>query len=297
MKNWNEFGAEMPWYDRQDAMELLQAREDLSQGQHDALSKWVRDGYFVVEGAVGAGLIDEMVGDLEALWDADTPFEDLQVEEVRLEPDAPPGISHKDLLALPDQRRQALRDESTWRVHGFNRFSGAAQAIYESDKVRQWCSLVFGKEAFPQYTINFMYGSRQELHQDTCVFHVHPKNYLIGVWLACEDIHPDSGPLVYYPGSHKEPLYPKFDNYPQTNLRTCDPSETTVYYDWLKNLACKYSKEQFIARKGDILLWHGQLIHGGDAVVNPALTRKSYVCHYIPHGRNKHHQVTGPFNW
>ena len=112
-------------------------------------------------------------------------------------------------------------------------------------------------------------------------------NYLIGVWLACEDIHPDSGPLVYYPGSHKEPLYPKFDNYPQTNLRTCAPSETTAYYDWLKKRSKNYKKDQFIARKGDILLWHGQLIHGGDAVVNPSLTHmESYVCHYIPAERN-----------
>jgi len=297
MKNWNESEEDMPWYDRKDAHACIDVREGLSDAEVHALRKWVDDGYFVVKQAVSPKLVDEMVGDLESLWLANRPFEDLQIEEVRLDPNMPPGISHSDLLGLEQEKRLDLRDHSTWRVHGFNRFSGAAQAIYESEPIKNWCSLVFAQEAFPQYTINFMYGSRQDLHQDTCVFHVHPKNYLIGVWLACEDIHADSGPLIYYPGSHKEPLYPKFDNYPQTNLRTCAPSETTVYYDWLKNLSKKYNKEQFIARKGDILLWHGQLIHGGDAVVNPELTRKSYVCHYIPEGCNKHHEVTGPFNW
>ena len=82
-----------------------------------------------------------------------------------------------------------------------------------------------------------------------------------------------------------------------TSSGSCAPSETTAYYDWLKKRSKNYKKDQFIARKGDILLWHGQLIHGGDAVVNPSLTRKSYVCHYIPAERNMHHQVTGPFNW
>ena len=297
MKKWNKTESLLPWYDRDDAAAFIDSRSDLSMSHKAALIKWVQDGYFVVKGALPADLIDDMVDDLEALWSAKMPFEDLKIEEVRLNPDATPGLSHKDLLALPVRKRQELRDNSTWRVHGFNRFSKAAKAIYESQIIKKWCSVIFGEEAFPQYTINFMYGSRQELHQDTCVFHVHPINYLIGVWLACEDIHPDSGPLVYYPGSHKEPLYPKFDNYPQTNLRTCAPSETTAYYDWLKKRSKNYKKDQFIARKGDILLWHGQLIHGGDAVVNPSLTRKSYVCHYIPAERNMHHQVTGPFNW
>jgi phytanoyl-CoA hydroxylase len=297
MKTWNEISSEMPWYDRRDAHEILSRRSGLSEFQIQLLGKWVDDGYIILKDTVDVDLIDRMVADLDALWDAETSFNELQIEEVRITPDASPGVSHKDLLSLAPERRRQLRDHSTWRVHGFNRFSSASQAIFESEAIKNWCSMVFGEQALPQYTINFMYGSRQELHQDTCVFHVHPKNYLIGAWLACEDIHPDSGPLIYYPGSHKEPLYPKFDNYPQTNLRTCNPSETTVYYDWLKRISGKYQKEQYIARKGDILLWHGQLIHGGDTVVNPALSRKSYVCHYIPEGRNKHHEVTGPFNW
>jgi ectoine hydroxylase-related dioxygenase (phytanoyl-CoA dioxygenase family) len=35
---------------------------------------------------------------------------------------------------------------------------------------------------------------------------------MIGVWIACEDIKEDSGPLVYCPRSHREPLFPEFDN-------------------------------------------------------------------------------------
>lgn len=33
----------------------------------------------------------------------------------------------------------------------------------------------------------------------------HPLGFLVAAWIAFEDIHPDSGPLVYYPGSHQLP--------------------------------------------------------------------------------------------
>ncbi len=37
----------------------------------------------------------------------------------------------------------------------------------------------------------------------------------------------------------------------------------------------------FCPKRGDVLLWHGNLPHEGTAVNSPALTRKSYVTHYI----------------
>jgi putative oxidoreductase len=36
----------------------------------------------------------------------------------------------------------------------------------------------------------------QRLHQDMAVFHVQPRGFLIGCWIACEDIAPDSRPLT-----------------------------------------------------------------------------------------------------
>jgi ectoine hydroxylase-related dioxygenase (phytanoyl-CoA dioxygenase family) len=156
-------------------------------------------------------------------------------------------------------------------------------------------SLILGRPAAPRFTINFMYGSEQELHQDTAVFHVAPRNYLVGAWLACEDVSPDAGPLVFYPGSHREPLYPKFDNYPQTNLRTYPrPQE---YSEYVARRSEHYERRLYLARKGDVFLWHGMLIHGGSSVTDPKRTRRSYVCHYIPGEMEVSSQIEGPFNW
>ncbi|MCY7349903.1 MAG: hypothetical protein LH606_04445 [Cytophagaceae bacterium] len=35
-----------------------------------------------------------------------------------------------------------------------------------------------------------------------------------------------------------------------------------------------------LLKKGDILIWHAALAHGGNRIGNPELSRKSFVCHY-----------------
>src|SRR5262249_44763304 len=145
------------------------------------------------------------------------------------------------------------------------------------------------------YTINFTHGSEQELHQDTAVFHVVPPNYLVGAWLACEDISSDSGPLVVFPGSHRSPMFPEFDDYPQTNLRT-SPSPQR-YAGFVHTVSEQYVPTEFLPKKGEVLLWHGMLIHGGSPVRDRSQSRRSYVCHYIPPGMDVSGSVQGPFNW
>jgi phytanoyl-CoA hydroxylase len=39
--------------------------------------------------------------------------------------------------------------------------------------------------------------------------------------------------------------------------------------------------ERFAARRGDVLIWHADLVHGGNPVSND-ITRKSVVTHYCP---------------
>ena len=59
--------------------------------------------------------------------------------------------------------------------------------------------------ALPCQTLNFIHGSQQNVHQDVIHLTPFPPGYMCGVWVALEDIHPDSGPLVVYPRSHRLP--------------------------------------------------------------------------------------------
>jgi ectoine hydroxylase-related dioxygenase (phytanoyl-CoA dioxygenase family) len=41
-------------------------------------------------------------------------------------------------------------------------------------------------------------------------FHSAPAGFMCGLWIALEDVRPEAGPLIYYPGSHRSP-YPDAD--------------------------------------------------------------------------------------
>lgn len=299
-KRWNLRNEDRAWFDRPDALEILDRGREAGKydpSQYDLLKEWTEQGCFVVDDGVEESLIDAMVEDLDRLWTTDDPVHGLVIEDLRLEPSDPAGVPHEKLVQLDLETRRRLRDSQHWRIHGFPDHSSNAREIFESPRLGELCALILDRPADPRFAINFMYGSQQQVHQDMAVFHIAPLNYLIGVWIACEDVSADGGPLVYYPGSHREGMFDRFDNYPQTNLKTCDKETTEAYERWIAETREKYPEKIFLAKKGQVFFWHGMLLHGGIPVVNPKLTRKSFVCHFIPDGMNKEAEIEGPFNW
>jgi ectoine hydroxylase-related dioxygenase (phytanoyl-CoA dioxygenase family) len=125
--------------------------------------------------------------------------------------------------------------------------------------------------------LNMEQGTEQRMHIDT--FYMPPRTFgkMVATWLALEDIHPDSGPLSYYPKSNQIPAY-KFSH---GNI-WASPDEMPAfdaYYD--KELADRQLKpEGFCPKKGDVFIWHAQLYHGGGKINDTALTRRSMVNHF-----------------
>jgi ectoine hydroxylase-related dioxygenase (phytanoyl-CoA dioxygenase family) len=154
--------------------------------------------------------------------------------------------------------------------------------------------LILDKPVLPFQTLNFIRGSGQRAHSDSIHMTTYPLGYLVAVWIALEDIHENSGPLFYYPGSHKLP-YLLNDDF--GNISTgwmLGNREYTDYEDVIANLILKkgLQPERFLPRKGDILVWHANLLHGGEPIVDPELTRKSMVIHYFAHDVIKYHEIT-----
>jgi ectoine hydroxylase-related dioxygenase (phytanoyl-CoA dioxygenase family) len=283
----------VPWADLPDALERLPGGADAA-----LLEKWVRDGYVVVDGCVDTAALDEMVATLEGLWDAAAPIRGLELLDLHERRDVPPrNLTHAELLALPPETRQAMRAASDWRIHAFHHLNAAAARVFREPRLRRVASRLLGRRARPIAAINFMTGSQQSLHQDMAVFHIYPRNWLLGAWIACEDVTPESGPLIYYPGSHRTPMFPEFDDYPQTNLRTADLDCAHRYQRWVDDQATRYEAHHFHAKKGQVLFWHGQMIHGGAPVTRPGVTRKSMVIHYSVRGADRGREVVGPFRW
>lgn len=175
-----------------------------------------------------------------------------------------------------------------------NRVSPEIRAIINEKKLVDLLSFILDKEVVPFQTINFTHGSNQRAHSDSIHMTTYPLGYLIAVWIALEDTNPDNGPLFYYPGSHRLPYLLNNDfNEGETSL-WLGRKDYVDYEDKIEEIIQKkqLEKEVFLARKGDILIWHANLIHGGLPVVNPALTRKSMVIHYYAKDVIKYHEIT-----
>lgn len=156
------------------------------------------------------------------------------------------------------------------------------RAIAANPQVLALLSKLYGRSAFPFQTLNFPVGTQQDVHSDSVHFSSLPERFMCGVWLAMEDITADSGPLFYYPGSHRWPII--------TNAmigRRGSGSDLTSAQDpfapaW--NALCDATgaqQETFLARKGQALIWCANLLHGGSVQNDPRLTRWSQVTHYF----------------
>jgi len=92
-------------------------------------------------------------------------------------------------------------------------------------------------------------------------------------------------------------MFPGFTDYPQTNLRTTDAATAASYQQWVDALASRHQRHEFSGKKGQVLLWHGMLIHGGAPIARRGTTRKSMVIHYSVRGADRGREVHGPFRW
>lgn len=124
----------------------------------------------------------------------------------------------------------------------------------------------------------------------------HSDNYLnprglgskyLAVWFALDDIRPDSGPFEFISGSHTWPVLTqeKLFSYLTPEERS-SPHWPTFTQDRVakvceEEIAKRGGKiEQFIPKKGSILIWHSNLVHRGSVPRNPNILRKSLICHY-----------------
>jgi phytanoyl-CoA hydroxylase len=285
----------LPWLDRADAATRLAAAGDQDPG---LLEQWLRDGYVILDDPVPAPELDALSAAMGSVWTAGRPLDGLVIRDLRPDADAPPrDMSHADLLRMTPHEREEVRRASRWRIHGFEDADPAAARVYANDRLRAMASRILGRPSRPVASITFMYGSEQALHQDMAVFHVWPRNHLLGAWIACEDIGPGSGPLVFYPGSHVEPMFTEFDRYPATNLHTSDDGRAERYQRWIDTVADRYERREFLPRKGQVLLWHSMLIHGGSPVADGDATRRSYVVHYATRGALRTHDHWEHARW
>jgi phytanoyl-CoA hydroxylase len=88
--------------------------------------------------------------------------------------------------------------------------------------------------------------------------------------------------IHYYPGSHLLPYYLNPDYSNVGNKWLIGDKSYTAYEDMLEFKVKEQNLQKLVfkANKGDLLIWHANLMHGGEPHLNKNKTRKSMVFHY-----------------
>jgi len=161
-------------------------------------------------------------------------------------------------------------------------------------RLLQLLSFILDKKVVPFQTINFLKGSEQQAHSDWIHMTTFPKGNLIAVWFALEDITLEQGAVSYFPGSHLLPYLNNSDYPNSSNAYMVDRQANQQYESKMQAMINEYhlEKKVFTAKKGDILIWHGNLIHGGEPMLQKELTRKSMVVHYFAEGVICYHEIS-----
>ncbi|MEK6806986.1 MAG: phytanoyl-CoA dioxygenase family protein [Pseudomonadota bacterium] len=162
----------------------------------------------------------------------------------------------------------------------------AGRRIWLYPPVLKFLEALFRDRPCPCQTLTYAYGSQQQAHQDTIHLTPYPGGYMCGVWVALQDVQPDSGELFVCPGSHRLPRVFGADLGLAKVMGRVDYAAFGTFEQRIRDLVREHglSTVTYRPRAGEILVWHENLIHGGSPRLDLARPRLSIVSHYFARG-------------
>ena len=261
-----------PWLDQPAAMDRIDAklqRGEITEEQARQCRFWNANGYIIVKDLVESEILDNV-------WAAYQGA----VDSGRIPLPAEP--------ADPDDRYPGRFQNPHKKLAQFCR-------ILKHEALLGWIQLLTERQPKILQTITSHKGSQQGIHSDSIHMTTYPLGYLTAAWVAFEDIHPDSGPLVFYPGSHRLPyVFSKDVGLTEEEYRARGYTSYHERYEpYIRRLVEDHGIEPhyFHARKGDTLVWHANLIHGGSARRDMSRSRRALVVHFFVKGAFVYHDL------
>lgn len=252
------------WVDSPDAEDRIAtklAAGAVTAAEAEMLQRFVRDGFVILDAPLPASMIERANAALD------------------------------EAIALG---YQGYRYGDSTRLEQMHVHFPAIRDIWLYPPVHRFLSLVFDAPSRPCQSLVYVFGSQQDAHQDTVHLTPFPAGLMCGVWIALEDVRPGSGELVVYPGSHRLPrVYmhevgcAKVDG---------DWSEfgAKVVGRWTEQLReSGIAPMPYLARRGQILVWHENLMHAGSVRRDPSLSRRSIVTHHFAQGAIAYYDSSG----
>lgn len=229
----------------------------------DQIVTFVRDGYIVIPSAVSLDTVDRLNQQIEDAWDGKMPGVMLEI----FNPQAIVGVDRQ------------YYNQNTKLLDAYFHME-AAREVAAAPKVVDFMTAVFEDKPKAFQQLSFIWGSTQPIHKDTAYVKVdgNPMS-MLATWTALEDISEGTGELEYFVGSHRS------EDYIFGSLSKWMEAAPHQHADFLTSLhddAKRFgqTRASFLAKPGDVLIWHADLAHGGSQITQPGVTRKSIVTHY-----------------
>lgn len=259
------------WVDKPDAEATLRRKVEtgeISETLAERLACLIRYGYVIIPAAIDHQLADLLLEEIAAVTQQPDKF-----------------IARRNRAAYAHPTEDVARDTS-FRIIDFHVNSlHASRAIFCSPVV-EVLDAVFGSPGNAFQCLTFNHGSQQRMHQDGAYVVVSEPLQFLASWIALEDVTAGSGELMYYPGSHRLDDFLFGDE--QSKSWTPELHGKDIHAQFLDSIVARseaagLSRETFLPKKGDALIWASDLVHGGTKMENER-TRKSIVTHYCPVG-------------
>lgn len=111
-------------------------------------------------------------------------------------------------------------------------------------------------------------------------------DWYAATWMALGDVGEDCGPFEFVAGSHRWPRITR-----DRMLAALGEDGTDPDWPWRSErllgpmfeaefVARGVAPTQFHADKGDVLIWHANLVHRGSTPTNPQLQRRTLISHW-----------------
>jgi ectoine hydroxylase-related dioxygenase (phytanoyl-CoA dioxygenase family) len=266
------------WTDQPNSWDLIRGRLEaglITAIDAEHLRFWVTNGYLILENAIPESVLDAATKDLDRGYSGRLPELLFECQDVIGSRKASPW--RKEMNEVPAKALD-LHYQSV-----------AVRELIFSEVPMRFLGLLFDSPAFATQTLGFLVGSAQSGHQDSAYVAYSIPRQFCASWIALEDVTLGAGELFYYPGSHRFPDHLYSGKYKSIHeamrLEGCEFPTTEVnrHMQELKDRATEagLKKELLAAKRGDVLIWHADLIHGGNPI-RAGVTRKSVVTHYCP---------------
>jgi len=256
------------WPDRADAAAVQATKRAagvLDAADDARFAHWRDKGYVALPGAVPAAAIDAFRAEVARDWQRGNAAVTIELCDGE-------GGNHR--------MRPELRDRPH-KVLDYHAVSPNARDIQFAPAIRRFLEQLFERPPMACQSLLFGYGTEQAMHQDTAYVVMRSPMQFVGCWVALEDIAEGSGELHYYEGSHR---IPEFLWFGRSRSRPPGYEDDAEFLAWVdersREAGCK--KVVFRPKKGDALIWHADLVHGGSPRLRRELTRWSLVTHFCP---------------